>query len=200
MATGLVRGGSHRAVLWQEAPAVVRRISALSSVSARALEFTILTVARTQESIFGKHTEVVNGIWIVPPERMKTGKEHRVPLPPRCLDILAETAQLGSEWMFPGASIRKPLSLSAMAECLKGLDVAGTVHGFRSTFSDWAGDATGFPEDLAEMALAHVIKNKSKAAYRRGDALEKRRKLMVAWERYLCQQTADVVQLRPALR
>lgn len=188
--------GHHRAVAWRDAPAAVARIRELSSVSARALEWTVLTACRTQEAVGARRSEIVDAVWIIPASRMKAGREHRIPLTRRCLEIFDEVGELGSDWLFPGQNIRKPLSLSAMAECLKGLDIDATVHGFRSTFRDWAGDATGFPSELAEQALAHVIKDKTEAAYRRGDALEKRRAMMLAWERYLIQPASNVVALR----
>lgn len=130
----------------------------------------------------------------VPAERMKAKREHRVPLCDRTMAIYEESGLLGSEWLFPGRSNRVPLSTSAMAECLKGLEVPATVHGFRSSFRDWVGEATSFPETLAEAALAHIVGDKTERAYKRGDALERRRKLMTAWERY-CNAGPSVVRL-----
>ena len=161
----------------------MQRLRALTSISARALEWTILTVARTCETTEAARTEVNKNtkVWVVPPARMKAEREHRVPLTPRCLEILEEMEKLGCDWIFPGGSLEGPLSNSAMAECLKGFDVDATVHGFRSTFRDWVGEATSFPDVIAEAALAHVTGDKTEQAYRRGDALERRRKMMGAW-------------------
>lgn len=190
--------GHHRALPWTEIPAFMQRLRALTSISARALEWTILTVARTCETNGAARAEASNKtkVWIVPPARMKAKREHRVPLTPRCLEILEEMEDLGCEWIFPGASLDCPLSDSAMAECLKGLDVDATVHGFRSTFRDWIGETTSFPDVIAEAALAHVIGDKTEQAYRRGDALERRRKMMAAWERY-CLSKSNVIEFAP---
>lgn len=191
---GKLKRGHHHALPWSELPAFMQRLRALTSISARALEWTILTVARTCETTGAMRTEANKKakVWVVPPERMKAEREHRVPLTPRSIEILEEMEQLGSEWIFPGASLHGPLSSAAMAECLKGLDVNATVHGFRSTFRDWIGEATSFPEVIAEAALAHVIGDKTEQAYRRGDALERRRKMMAAWERYCLGKTKAV--------
>lgn len=186
--------GHHRALPWSEAPALLERIRKFDSVSALALEWTILNAVRTNETVYCRSLEIDTAakVWIIPAERMKAKREHRVPLSARALEIYAEARKLGSHWLFPGSNLKAPLSLSAMAECLKGLEVNATVHGFRSTFRDWAGDATSFPEALAEAALAHAIKDKTEAAYRRSDALERRRELMEAWARYLEASSAVV--------
>lgn len=190
--------GHHAALPHEELPAFIARLRALQSVSALALEFTILTVARTGETIGATWPEIdlAQRLWIVPAERMKATREHRVPLGDRALAILAEAGKLGGVHLFPGRASDRPLSNMAMAMCLKGLAPGVTVHGFRSTFRDWVGDATGFPETLAEAALAHVIGDKTERAYRRKDALERRRKLMAAWERYLAPAGDVVVPLR----
>lgn len=174
------------------------RLRDMDSMSALALEWTILTAARTNETIKGKRCEVQGSVWVIPAARMKGGRDHRVPLTDRCLEILEHTAPLGSDWLFPNRNSKNgPLSLHAMAECLKGMSVDATVHGFRSTFRDWAGDATTFPKEIIEAALAHVIGDKTEAAYRRSDALERRRELMKAWERYLS-NVATVTVLKRA--
>ena len=140
---------------------------------------------RTTEAIKSRHDEIRGDVWCIPATRMKAGREHRVPLTTRTLEIATEMQELGGDWLFPGPDLKKPLSQHAMAECLKGLSVDATVHGFRSTFRDWVSEATSFEGELAEQALAHTIENKTERAYRRGDKLERRRDLMDAWERYL---------------
>lgn len=193
--SGLTRG-HHRALRWQDIPEFMSRLRSFDSVSALALEWTILTACRTRESAHATRIEInrESKVWTIPADRMKARKEHRVPLCDRAIAIFDELEDLGSDWLFPSTSLRKPLSLSAMAECLKGFDVNATVHGFRSSFRDWAGDATSFPKELAEMALAHTVGDKTEQAYRREDALERRRKLMIAWERY-CMGRGNITSL-----
>jgi integrase len=157
------------------------------SISARALEFTVLTAARTGEAIGATWDEIdaKAKVWTVPAQRMKASKPHRVPLSERVIDILKTLPRDDSGFLFIGGRAGKHLSNWAMLELLKGMNANGyTPHGFRSTFSDWARDRAAFPRDIIEMALAHTIKDKSEAAYRRGDALEKRGRLMTEWSRY----------------
>ena len=177
----------HKALPWKDMPAFMAKLSRLDSISARALEWTILTVARTAMTRFlprEGEVDVDAAVWTIPGPRMKDGREHRVPLSPRCLEIYAEMQDYKSGWLFPGQKAGKPLSNMAMDKCLKRLTSEVTVHGFRSTFRDWAGDATSFPRELAEQAMAHKVGDDVETAYRRGDALERRRKMMLAWERY----------------
>ena len=189
--------GHHAAMTWQEAPAFMERLRARESVSARALEWTILTVARTGETIGARWEEIAGDLWTVPAARMKRGREHRVPLPARCMEIAAEMRELGSPWVFPGGIPGEPLSNMAMLELLKGMVDDCTVHGFRSTFRDWAGDETGFPSDVIEAALAHQTGSKTERAYRRQDALDKRRRLLDAWAGLLAARpSARVVNIR----
>lgn len=125
-------------------------------------------------------------MWIVPPERMKGGREHRVPLVPRALEILERMKKRRtSDIIFPGFRDNRPLSDMSLSAVLRRLKVDATVHGFRSSFRDWAGDATDFPRELAEAALAHLVGDETERAYRRGDALARRRELMEAWAAYL---------------
>ena len=155
-------------------------------MSARALEFTILTAARTSEAIEAKWSEfdLSEKLWTVPAERMKAQKEHRVPLCARALEILEALPREG-EYVFPGARLGRPLSNMAMLELVRGMRGQGaTVHGFRSSFRDWAAEQTSYPTEMAEMALAHTVGDKVEAAYRRGDMLEKRRRLMADWAAY----------------
>ena len=158
------------------------------SPTALALEFCILTAARSGEVLGARWSEIdlAKKIWAVPANRMKAGREHRVPLSGRAVSILRQLAELNTgEFVFPGRKPKKPLSDTAMKMVLRRMRVEGTtVHGFRSSFRDWAGNVTNFPREVTETALAHVIGDKAEQAYRRGDALDKRRKLMDAWAAY----------------
>ncbi len=177
----------HPAMPWQEVPAFMPLLRANSAISARALEFTILTAARTSETILATHSEfdLNEGIWQVPASRMKASVEHRVPLSDRAREILAGVPKIESTpYVFAGARLGRPLSSMAMLELLRGLRPGLTVHGFRSTFRDWAAEETNFPSEVVEMALAHTIENEVERAYRRGDLFQKRRALMDAWAAY----------------
>jgi integrase len=193
----------HDAVPYVEMPAFMGEIRAKRGTSARALEFTILTAVRTGEAIGAKWSEIDLGtkVWTVPPERMKAGREHRVPLPDCALAVL-ETLPREGEFVFPGARKDKPLSNMAMLELVRGMRGKGaTVHGFRSTFRDWAAETTAYPHEMCEIALAHAVGNKVEAAYRRGDMMEKRRRLMEDWAAYCEQEPAErgkVVAIREA--
>ncbi len=177
--------GHHKALPYEDVPAFVARLRERAAVAASALEFTILTGARSGEVIGASWAEVDldKAIWTVPAKRMKAGKEHRVPLTARAVEILTETQKLGSEWLFPAVKGGK-LSGMAMTMLLRRMDVAVTVHGFRSAFRDWAAECSAFPHEVAEMALAHTIENKVERAYRRGDLFDKRRRLMDDWAAY----------------
>src|SRR5262245_47005508 len=177
----------HPALPFADLPGFMSELRDRDSISARALEFTILTAARTSEVIGAKWPEfdLDAGVWTVPVERMKGGKDTKVPLSKRAIAILNELPRECGGYVFPGAKAKAPLSNMAMLELLKGMDGNGfTVHGFRSTFRHWAGDRTNFARDVIEHALAHQIKDKAEAAYRRSAALEKRRQLMEAWSKY----------------
>ena len=121
---------------------------------------------------------------VVPAARMKAKREHRVPLCDRCLAIRGELAPIGGQWLFPGGKRGKPLSNMAMLELLRGMVDGATVHGFRASFKTWAEEATEFPREVIEAAMAHLIGDNAERAYRRGDMLDRRRDLMLAWERY----------------
>lgn len=185
----------HAALPYGALPAFLEGVRASEYISARALEFTILTAARTGEAIGAKWPEfdLAQKIWTIPGDRMKSGRDHRVPLSDRAVQILDKLPRGSDQYVFPGAREGKPLSNMAMLEFLRGIDETSelTVHGFRSTFRDWAAEQTNFPRDVAEAALAHVIADKTEAAYRRGDALEKRRKLMNAWARYCTEKPRE---------
>nr|WP_314135721.1 integrase arm-type DNA-binding domain-containing protein [uncultured Brevundimonas sp.] len=183
--------GHHAALPFVEVPSFVADLRQRKANAALALEFTILTAARSGEVRGATWAEVDLDakVWTVPATRMKAGREHRVPLSERALAILAAarllTGGAPDAVVFPAAS-GKPLSDAAFQALLIRMDRKGefTPHGFRSSFRDWAGEASTFPRELAEAALAHVIGDATERAYRRGDALEKRRKLMDAWARF----------------
>jgi integrase len=190
-ATSKVRRVTHHAALpYAELPDFISQLRAQDGVAARALEFTILTAARTGETIGAAWSEVnlSDKVWTVPADRMKAVREHRVPLSARALAILSgpEGAHHSSRgFVFPGGKAAKPLSNMAMTEVLRRLACGDiTVHGFRSTFRDWAAERTSFPNEVVEMALAHAVGDKVEAAYRRGDLFEKRRRLMAEWARF----------------
>ena len=192
----------HNALSYRDLPEFMARLRARPGVSPRALEFTILTAARTGEVIGAKWAEIDLDakLWTIPPERMKAGKEHRVPLSDRVVTILKALPRDG-DYVFLGATKDRPLSNMAMLELVRGMREGLTVHGFRSTFRDWAAEQTAYPHELCEIALAHTVGNKVEAAYRRGDMMEKRRRLMADWAKY-CEQTpakstrAKVVPIR----
>lgn len=178
----------YAAMAFAELPDFMGRLSGNASISARALEFTILTAVRTSEAIGATETEFdrTTRVWTIPGERTKSGRPHRVPLSDRAMAVLAAVPhEDASPFLFPGARPGKALSNMAMLELLRGEQAGLTVHGFRSTFRDWAAECTNFPRELAEAALAHVVGDETERAYRRGDALEKRRKLMQAWGRFV---------------
>jgi len=178
---------NHPALPFLDLPAFMADLRRRGSVSARALEFTILTAARTGETIGAKTSEMDldNAVWTVPAERMKAGKEHRVPLPPRAVEIVRELPR-EADYAFPGGRADKPLTNMAMLELLRGMRPgSGYVpHGFRSSFRDWAAERTNHSSEVVEQALAHAIESRVEAAYRRGDLFEKRRRLMTDWAAY----------------
>ncbi len=179
--------GHHAAMPFADVPAFMGRLRLMQGVAVRALEFAILTGARSGEALGARWEEIdlEARLWTVPAARMKGGREHRVPLSDRAIAILAEVQQARlSDFVFPGLKPGQPLSNVAMHAVLQRAQVDATVHGFRSSFRDWAGDHTAFPRDVVEAALAHAIENKTEAAYRRSDALEKRRALIAAWAAY----------------
>ena len=184
--------GHHAAMPFADIPAFIASLRERPAVSAKALEFIVLTASRSGEAIGATWGEVdlKAKIWTVPGERMKTGKEHRVPLSERAVAILKEMALLApkateADLVFPGPKAGKPLSNMAISSLLDRMKVETTTHGFRSSFRDWAGEMTSFPREIAEAALAHQIGDEVERAYRRGDALEKRRKLMDAWAAFI---------------
>jgi integrase len=192
----------HPALEYRELPVFMAALRALEGSAARALEFLILTAARRQEVIGAKWEEIdiEHGVWTVPAGRMKASKEHRVPLSARTVELLESLyREAENPFIFIGPR-RAGLSRSAMAEVLKRAgrtDV--TVHGFRSSFRDWAAERTAYPNHVVEMALAHAIPAAVEAAYRRGDLLDKRRRLMAEWGKFCASppepQTNNVVTM-----
>jgi integrase len=175
----------HAALPYGELPSFFAVLGQQQGVTARALEFLILTAGRTSEVLGAKWDEanLAERLWIVPGSRMKAGKEHRVPLCGRAVTIIEEMAAIReSAFIFPGASAGRPLSNMALAMLLRRMGRGKlTVHGFRSTFSDWCAERTNFPAEVREMAVAHAVGNNVEAAYRRGDMFGKRRQLAQAW-------------------
>ncbi len=174
--------GHHKAMPYEAIPDFVKRLHERKAVAALALEFVILTASRTSEAIEATWAEIdlEKAIWTIPAARMKAGKEHRVSLSRRAVQILEGMQQLGSAYVFPGTR-SDSLSSMAMAMLLRRMKVDVTVHGFRSGFRDWAAECTGYSHEVAEMALAHTISNAVERAYRRGDLFDKRRRLMADW-------------------
>jgi integrase len=193
----------HPALPYPEIPPFMTELRTRSSISARALEITILTALRTTEVISATWNEIdtVAKVWTIPAARMKAGREHRVPLSDRVIDALRGLPREdGNPYVFLGGKKGAPLSNMAMLELLRELRPGLTVHGFRSTFRDWAAETTSYPNHVLEMALAHSVSDKVEAAYRRGDLFDKRRRLMAEWTRY-CDKAPmkadNVTALRP---
>jgi integrase len=179
--------GHHAAMPYADVPAFLRQVRTSDSTSALALEFTILTAARSGETIGAEWREIdlTGALWTVPAKRMKAGREHRVPLVGRALEIVTTLAEAGQGgFVFAGQRRDKPMSNMALSMTLRRLGADVTVHGFRSSFRDWAAERTDTPHEVAEMALAHTIASAVERAYRRGDMFEKRRELMAAWAAY----------------
>lgn len=184
--------GHHPALEYKQMPGFIAKLRAANGVAARALEFLIATAARTGEitgATWGEF-DFDQKVWVIPAERMKSGRTHRVPLTDRALEVVEGMKVLRltgapDEVVFPGRKDGSTLSDMSLKAVLKRLGHGSiTSHGFRSSFRDWAGDATSFPRDLAEAALAHAVGDQTERAYRRGDALARRREMMEAWSRF----------------
>jgi len=178
----------------------MQRLRAADGQGARALEFTILTAARSGEvrGATWREIDLDAGVWVVPGERMKAGKEHRIALSGVAVALLESLPKMaGTDLVFPAARGGQ-LSDMTLTAVLRRMKVPATAHGFRSTFRDWAAERTNYPSEVAEMALAHAIDSKVEAAYRRGDMLEKRRAMMADWASFMAQPEvpAKVVQLK----
>jgi integrase len=196
----------HPALPYRELPAFMAELRLEEGVGAAALEFCILTAARTGEIIGARWNEIdfVERLWIVPAARIKAEREHRVPLSDAALAILVKMASVRhGDFVFPGGRRTGwPMGHMTMLRTLSRMRRGQlTVHGFRSTFRDWCAEQTNFPAEAAEMALAHKVRNKVEAAYRRGNLLAKRRELMQAWAEFAeARPTGEIVQLRASVR
>jgi integrase len=179
----------HAALGFSAAPAFMTRLRGMEGSGARALEFAILTAARSGEvrGVTWGEIDVAGKVWIVPAERMKAAREHRVPLSPQAVDLLSTLPRnQGDEAGLVFPAVRGgTLSDATLSAVLRRMKVPVTVHGFRSTFRDWLAECTNYPNQLCEMALAHVIDDKAEAAYRRGDMLKRRAQMMTDWADYL---------------
>jgi integrase len=188
--------GHHAAMPYAEVPAFIGKLQEQQSVAALALEFAILTAARWGEVQGAGWSEIDLDakVWTIPGARMKSGREHRVPLPERAVEIVEKMAAIRhSEFLFPGR--HGSLSRPPVAELVPA---GATIHGFRSSFRDWCGNETSFPREIAEQALAHATGDATERAYRRGDALAKRRALIDAWAQFIAAKSVDnVVMWRP---
>jgi integrase len=183
-----LKRGHHAAMSYAKVPTFLADLKTRQATAALALEFAILTAARSGEVLGARWEEVdlERAVWTVPATRMKAGREHRVPLSPRAIKIIeAVHRNRNGDFVFGGQNAGKPLSATALKMVLRRMNIENaTVHGFRSAFRDWAAERTNFTNEVCEAALAHVIKNKAEAAYRRSDLFDKRRKLMDAWAEY----------------
>ena len=197
----VVRVKHHPALPFTEVGQFMRQLREDTGVAARALELLILTAARTNEAIKAEWSEfdLDRNIWVVPAERMKSKRSHRVPLSTAAAATLTAVKGLDNTYVFPGHKRNTHLSNGAMLQVLRRLERTSiTVHGFRSTFRDWCAESTNYPGHVAEMALAHALRDKTEAAYRRGDLLEKRTRLMADWARYCSKpsEPAAVIYIR----
>lgn len=170
-------------------PAFINQIAQTESMSAKALELIILTACRAGEALGATWDEIdlERGEWLIPAQRMKAGREHRVPLSKRAVSLLMGLPRVqGSPYVFPGQRPDRHLSAGAVTMFMRRHGAEGfTVHGFRSSFRDWAAERTTYPREICEMCLAHVVAQGAEAAYWRGDVLEKRRGLMELWGQYV---------------
>lgn len=205
----------HPAMPYTEVPALMIELQAIHGTAALALQWVILTATRTSETLNATWSEIDLDavIWTVPADRTKTRTEHRVPLCRQALAILKRTPRIvGNPYVFPGMRTGRPLSQMALLKVMRGMGYGTAIpegvthrgdyvpHGFRSSFRDWSGEVSSFPRDVCEQALGHALPNKVEAAYRRGDLLAKRAKMMQAWADWCSQGTAEsrVVPLRAA--
>lgn len=187
-APGKIQKTVHRKALTIDAvPQFMRDLHDKEGIAARALEFVVLTAARSGEVRGATWSEIDldAAVWVVPGDRMKAGREHRVPLCTQAVELLKKMPRfVGNEHVFPSPR-GKVLSDMALLAVMRRMEVDAVPHGFRSTFRDWVGERTDYPRELAEQALAHTLESKVEAAYRRGDALEKRRTMMQEWSDFL---------------
>lgn len=189
-APGKVQRITHLAALpYEQMPDFMPKLQAMAGTSARALELAILTAARSGEVRGARWEEISidDGLWVIPAERMKASKEHRVSLSAAAIDVLQSMIPQESGLIFQGKSKKgepQPLSDMSLTAVLRRMGLKETVHGFRSSFRDWGAEQTDYANEVLEMALAHAVGNKVEAAYRRGDLLEKRKDLMTDWAKF----------------
>ncbi len=189
------------ALPYEEMPAFIAKLQQRTGIAPPAVLFTILTAARSGEVRGATWDEVdlKSAIWTIPKDRMKAGRDHRVLLSSAAMKVLGKMQPLQhDDYIFPGLKQSRPLSDQALTKTLRRMAITeeqASIHGFRSTFRDWVAEKTNYPSEVAEMALAHKVSNQVEAAYRRGDLLEKRRKLMESWAHYCFAKSADVVSL-----
>ncbi len=193
--------GHHAAMPYDQVPSFMAQLGGVEGYGARALELCVLTATRSGETLNALWPEfdLDKALWTVPASRMKMGREHAIPLSERAVEVMHWLREHRlSDFVFPGQAPKKPLSNMSMTAVMRRMGLGHfTVHGFRSSFRDWAGDQTNFPRDVAEMALAHKVGDATEQAYRRASALEKRRKLMEAWASYCsAKPQTNVVELR----
>lgn len=181
----------HAALPYMDAPKFITQLRTIDTMAAKALELLMLTATRTSEVIEARWDEfnLTAAMWRIPAARMKAGKEHRIPLSLPAVTLLKQVQVIKqNEFVFPGQRKNRPLSNMALLQLLKRMGRSDlTAHGFRSTFRDWVGETTHFPREVAEAALAHLLKDKAEAAYARGDLFEKRTSMMTEWSKYLAQ-------------
>lgn len=197
----------HAAMPWEEVPGFISTLREGKSLSAVALEIVILTACRVSEIVGGcwseidlDGTEKDGAVWTIPGARMKAGKDHRVPLCPRVVALLKGLPRVG-DFVFPGMKRDTHLNPESLRKFLQK-DMKkpnATVHGFRSSFRDWASETTNFPHDVAEAVLAHTIKNKTERAYKRGDLFPKRRRMLTVWDDYLSKRETEGLKMHIVL-
>ncbi len=189
----------HKAMNWRDVPAFYADLSTRDAMAAKALMFTCLTGSRTSE-VLGMRWEELDFeemVWTCPAERMKTGVTHRVPMTDEMLSVVQPLKAMQSEYVFEGQKRHKPLSNMAMLMLLRRMGIEGvTVHGFRSTFRDWAAEVANAPREIAEMSLSHRIGSQVEQAYARSDLLEKRRNLMKRWSDYVAGSDETVISFK----
>ncbi len=186
----------HKAMHWRDVPAFYSDLRGRNAMSAKALMFTCLTGSRTGEVLGTQWSEIDLDarVWTCPAIRMKTGEDHRVPLTDEMLSIIEPLRAMQSDYVFEGQKRHRPLSNMSMLMLLRRMQVEGvTVHGFRSTFRDWASDVANAPREVSEMSLSHLVGSDVERAYARSDLLDRRRALMERWSRFVAKSNGDVI-------
>ena len=189
---------SFKAVPIGEAYAFMQRLKLVEGMSARALEFLLLTASRSGAVRLATWSEIEGDVWNIPAEHMKASRAHRVPLSPAAVALLDTVPRVdGIDYIFPGRG-DKPLSDMSLSQCMRRMKIEGVPHGLRSTFKDWSSEKTNHPNEVSEMALAHAVGSDTEAAYRRGDLFDKRRHLMDDWALFLttAPKSGNVTQIR----